>query len=161
MLCEFAASPHLGATGAKSIVDQKMEKKKKTGTPTLSPWEAGAGCLAFQLTAVSDHKSSETRCSLAAGRWLGSPGGISWAGLSWAARPYYKKKSIFQFEKKIPSDLLEASAVTGVSTRILTPCLLCVACISLSRRHLGPSGPSGHGPWEEGFLRRFFISCCG
>lgn len=85
--------------GAKSIVDQKMEKKKKTETPTVSPWEAGAGCLAFQLTALSDHKSSETHCSLAAGRWLDSPGGISWAGLSWAARPFYKK-AFFSLKKK-------------------------------------------------------------
>ena len=73
----------------------------------------------------------------------------------------FLQKSIFQFEKKSPSELLEASAVTGVSTHILTPCLLRVACISLLHRHLGPSGPSGHGPWEEGFLRRFFISCFG
>ena len=52
---------------AKSLVDQKMEKKKKPGTLTLSSWEAAEGCLAFQLTAASDLKSSETHGSVAAG----------------------------------------------------------------------------------------------
>ena len=88
--------------GPSQLLIKRWKRKKKTGTPTLSPWEAGAGCLAFQLTVVSDHKSSETRCSLAAGRWLGSPGGISWAGLSWAARPFYKKKAFFSLKKEFP-----------------------------------------------------------
>lgn len=74
-----------------------------------------------QLTAVSDHKSSETHRSVAAGRWFDSPGGISWAGLSWAARPFLQKA--FFSLKKNSLGALEASAVTRVSSHILTPCL--------------------------------------
>lgn len=123
----------------------KRWKREKSRTPTLSPWEAGAGCLAFQLTAVSDHKSSETHRSVAAGAMAR----LSWwhlLGRTLLGSQAFLQKSIFQFEKKIPSELLEASAVTGVSSHILTPCLPRAARISLLRRHLGPSGPSGHGP---------------
>lgn len=46
---------------------KRWKRKKKPGTLTLSPWEAAEGHLAFQLTAASDHKSSETHGSVAAG----------------------------------------------------------------------------------------------
>lgn len=68
MLCEFAASPHLGYhRGPSLLLIKRWKRKKKSGTLTLSPWEAAEGRLAFQLTAASDHKSSETHGSVAAG----------------------------------------------------------------------------------------------
>ena len=122
MLFKFAASPHLECHRGPSQLLIKRWKRKKSRTPTLSPWEVGAGCLAFQLTAVSDHKSSETHCSVVAGAMAR----LSWwhlLGRTLLGSQAFLQKSILQFEKKIPSELLEASAVTACPvTSLLLVC---------------------------------------
>ncbi|CAN0270498.1 unnamed protein product [Rangifer tarandus platyrhynchus] len=137
-----------------------MEKKKKTRNPDPQPLGGVRGMPGIPADSRQRSqvvRNARQRCSRGDGLTVlvASPGRDS------PGQPGLFTKHAFCCLKKIPSELPEASAATGVSTHSLVPWPLRAVCISLLCRCLGPSRPSGHGPWEEVFLKRFFISCCG